>query len=49
VQNAFVRLVDTSNNKELARYQLSGLNMGMTGMVMAEIYRHNNEENGGGW
>jgi len=25
VQNAFVRLVDTSNNKELARYQLSGI------------------------
>ena len=44
VQNAFVRLVDTSNNKELARYQLSGLEYaGMTGMVMAEIYRHNNE------
>ena len=44
VQNAFVRLVDTSSNKELARYQLSGLEYaGMTGMVMAEIYNHNNE------
>ena len=44
VQNAFVRLVDTSSNKELARYQLSGLEYaGMTGMVMAEIYSHNNE------
>lgn len=44
VQNAFVRLVDTSNNKELARYQLSGLEYaGMTGMIMGEIYRHNNE------
>ena len=44
VQNAFVRLVDTSSNKELARYQLSGLEYaGMTGMVMAELYRHNDE------
>lgn len=44
VQNAFVRLVNISNNKELARYNLSGQEYnGMTGMIMAEIYRHNNE------
>ncbi len=44
VKNAFVRLVNVSNNKELARYNLSGLEyIGMTGMIMAEIYRHNNE------
>ena len=44
VQNAFVRLVNTSNNKELARYHLSGSEYkGMTGMIMAEIYRHNDE------
>lgn len=44
VTNAFVRLVDRSNNKELARYELSGSNyQGMTGMTLAEIYRHNNE------
>ncbi|MDB9511267.1 TerD family protein [Kamptonema animale CS-326] len=44
VENAFVRLVNTSNNKELARYNLSGSEYkGMTGMIMAEIYRHNNE------
>lgn len=44
VQNAFVRLVDQSNNKELARYNLSGQEYkGMTGMIMAEIYKHNNE------
>lgn len=44
VKNAFVRLVNVSNNKELARYNLSGLEYaGMTGMIMAEIYRHNNE------
>ncbi len=44
VANAFVRLVDRANNKELARYELSGSNYhGMTGMTLAEIYRHNNE------
>lgn len=44
VTNAFVRLVDRTNNKELARYELSGSNyQGMTGMTLAEIYRHNNE------
>lgn len=44
VQNAFVRLVNTSNNQELAKYKLSGSEYkGMTGMLMAEIYNHNNE------
>lgn len=44
VQNAFVRLVNMSDNKEVARYNLSGSEYkGMTGMLMAEIYRHNNE------
>jgi stress response protein SCP2 len=44
VKNAFVRLVNLSNNKELAKYNLSGSEyQGMTGMIMAEIYNHNNE------
>ena len=44
VDNAFVRLVDLSNNRELARYNLSGQEyQGKTAMVMAEIYRHNGE------
>ncbi len=44
VENAFVRLVNTSNNQELAKYKLSGSEYkGMTGMLMAEIYNHNNE------
>ncbi|MEH2200175.1 TerD family protein [Nostoc sp.] len=44
VQNAFVRLVNTSNNQEVAKYNLSGSEYkGMTGMIMAEIYNHNNE------
>lgn len=44
VKNAFVRLVNISNNQELAKYNLSGTEYkGMTGMIMAEIYNHNNE------
>jgi len=44
VQNAFVRLVNMGNNQEIARYQLSGGEYsGKTGMIMAEIYRHQNE------
>ena len=44
VKNAFVRLVNRTNNKELARYNLSGAEYrGMTGMILAEVYRHNND------
>lgn len=44
IENAFVRLVDTANNQELARFNLSGRDyQGMTGMVLAEVYRHNIE------
>ncbi|MGF1935057.1 MAG: TerD family protein [Nostoc sp. ChiQUE02] len=44
IENAFVRLVNAANNKELARYNLSGREYGgMTGMILAEVYLHNNE------
>ncbi|MEL6495337.1 MAG: TerD family protein [Cyanobacteria bacterium J06623_7] len=44
VDNAFVRLVNRNTNQELARYNLSGSEyQGMTGMIMAEVYRHNTE------
>lgn len=44
VENAFVRLVNRENNQELARYNLSGNEYkGMTGMILAEVYRHNTE------
>ena len=40
VSNAFVRLVNCENNKEIARYSLSGDDYGSkTGMVMAQINR----------
>jgi tellurium resistance protein TerD len=44
IENAFVRLVNTANNQELARFNLSGQDyQGMTGMILAEVYRHNQE------
>ncbi|MDJ0531075.1 MAG: TerD family protein [Xenococcaceae cyanobacterium MO_207.B15] len=44
VENAFVRLVNGSNNRELARYDLSGSKYTeMTGMTLAEVYRHKDE------
>lgn len=44
VENAFVRLVNRANNQELARYNLSGREYeGMTGMILAEVYRHGDD------
>lgn len=44
VKNAFVRLVDLGSNREIARYTLSGQEyQGCTGMLLAEVYRHNDE------
>jgi tellurium resistance protein TerD len=44
IENAFVRLVNAANNQEMARYNLSGREYkGMTGMILAEVYRHNDE------
>ena len=44
VENAFVRLVNQANNKELARYNLSGNDYTqMTAMILAEVYRHQDE------
>lgn len=39
-----MRLVNGSNNKELARYNLSGRDYTeMTAMSLAEVYRHKDE------
>ncbi len=44
VKNAFVRLVNIADHQELAHYNLSGEEYkGMTGMKLAEVYRHNND------
>ena len=43
VQNAFIRLVDDRNNKELCKYNLSDSYSGMTAMIFGEVYRYNGE------
>jgi stress response protein SCP2 len=44
VENAFVRLVNLTNQKEIARYSLSGNGYeGKTAMIMAEISRQNDD------
>ena len=43
IQNAFIRLVDARNNKEICRYNLTESYPGITAMVFGEIYRHNGE------
>ena len=43
IRNAFIRLVDLAKNTELCRFNLSENYEGMTGLVVAEIYRYNGE------
>lgn len=43
IRNAFIRLVDTRNNSEMCRYNLSENYSGMTAMIFGEVYRHNGE------
>lgn len=42
VANAYCRIVNASNQQEIARYNLSSQG-GHTAMVMAKVYRHNGE------
>lgn len=43
IQNAFIRLVDARNNKEMCKYNLTENYSGMTAMVFGEVYRYNGE------
>lgn len=43
IRNAFIRLVDNSNGKELCIFNLSENYEGMTSMVFGELYRKNGE------
>ena len=43
IKNAFIRLVDSSNGKEICRYNLSENYVGKTAMVFAEVYKKDNE------
>jgi tellurium resistance protein TerZ len=42
VENAYCRIVDSSNNNEIARYTLSAQGS-HTAQIMAKVYRHNGE------
>ena len=42
VANAYCRIINASNQQEIARYNLSAQG-GHTAMVMAKVYRHNGE------
>lgn len=41
VANAYVRIVDTGTNQELARFDLTDYYSNVTAMVVGELYRHN--------
>lgn len=43
VANAFCRVVDASNNNEIAKLDLSDVKGSHTAVVMAKVYRHNGE------
>ena len=43
IKNAFIRIVDNSNGRELCIFNLSENYDGMTSMVFGELYRKNNE------
>ncbi len=43
VSNAFVRIVDSSNGKEITRYDLTEDSSTETAMIFGEVYRHGEE------
>jgi stress response protein SCP2 len=43
IRNAFIRIVDGQNGRELMKYDLSENYDGMTAMIFGEVYRHGGE------
>ncbi|WP_042355351.1 TerD family protein [Bacillus rubiinfantis] len=43
IRNAFIRIVNPSNNQELIHYNLTDNYSGLTCLITGEIYRHGNE------
>ncbi|WP_313894808.1 TerD family protein [Psychrobacillus sp.] len=43
IQNAFIRLVDSSSKEELVHYNLSESYSGKTSLFLGELYRHGSE------
>lgn len=43
IQNAFIRIVNLDNNKELIRFNLTDQYSNMTALTVGELYRHGSE------
>lgn len=43
IQNAFIRIVNMDNNRELVRFNLSEQYSNQTGLLVAELYKHDIE------
>lgn len=43
IENAFIRIVNSSNNQEIIRYNLTEDYRGKTSLMVGEIYRYENE------
>jgi stress response protein SCP2 len=43
IQNAYIRIVDRSNNQELVKYNLKDDYAGKTSLIVGELYRQENE------
>lgn len=43
IENAFIRIANLENNKEMIRFNLTDEYAGKTALYVAEIYRHGNE------
>lgn len=43
IENAFIRLVDNSTNKEICRYNLTNDYAGKVAVIFGELYEHNGE------
>ncbi|APT46069.1 TerD family protein [Bacillus safensis] len=43
IQNAYIRIVDRSNNQELVKCNLKDDYAGKTSLIVGELYRHENE------
>lgn len=43
IKNAYIRLVDEANGKEICRYNLSDDYVGKTAMIFAEVYKKDGE------
>jgi len=43
IRNAFIRVVNPSNNQEMIKYNLTDDYSGKTSLIVGELYRHGNE------